>query len=187
LRLAVVSDVHGNVEALRVVLRRIEVLGADVVLVAGDLAAHGPRPVETLEVLRALGDTLMIRGNTDRYLVNPDAVPLPGWPARDVSNRLASLEWTREQLGREGLRFLAGCPPRPSSTGFSWSTALPGATSEESFPPRRWSGSTARPERRCWPVDMRTNPFNANSVGGTWSMPGAPVGLSTATSDPRSR
>lgn len=80
----------------------------DMVLIAGDLAAHGPRPLETLAELRELDHATTIRGNTDRYLMDPAAVPLRNWPADQTPERLRSLEWTREQLGHEGLRFLAG-------------------------------------------------------------------------------
>jgi putative phosphoesterase len=109
-RLCVISDIHGNVEALRAVLEKIKERGPDMVLVAGDLAAHGPRPVETLAQLRELDRATMISGNTDRYLVNPSTAPISRWPADEVAERLRSLEWTREQLGPDGLRFLAGLP-----------------------------------------------------------------------------
>jgi predicted phosphodiesterase len=110
MRLCVISDIHGNVEALRAALRKIRVMRPDMVLIAGDLAAHGPRPMEALAELRELGHTTMIRGNTDRYLVDPAAVPLRNWPADETPERLRSLEWTRDQLGQDGLRFLAGLP-----------------------------------------------------------------------------
>jgi diadenosine tetraphosphatase ApaH/serine/threonine PP2A family protein phosphatase len=82
----------------------------DIVLIAGDLAAHGPRPTETLGELQALSHATTVRGNTDRYLVDPATVPLRNWPADETPERLRSLQWTREQLGHEGLQFLAGLP-----------------------------------------------------------------------------
>jgi putative phosphoesterase len=109
-RLCVVSDIHGNIDALRATLEKIKARGPDMVLIAGDLAAHGPRPSETLAELRELGHARTIRGNTDRYLVDPGTIPLGNWRADETSERLRSLEWTREQLGSEGLAFLAALP-----------------------------------------------------------------------------
>jgi diadenosine tetraphosphatase ApaH/serine/threonine PP2A family protein phosphatase len=106
----------------------------DMVLIAGDLAAHGPRPMETLAELRGLGRATTIRGNTDRYLVDPATVPLRNWPADETPERLRSLEWTREQLGRDGLRFLAGLPTQAEIDGCLLVHGSPGSDEKGIFP-----------------------------------------------------
>jgi len=70
-RLAILSDVHGNLPALQAVLADIEAQGApDAVWVLGDLAVFCPWPTETLALLRAIpASVAFLRGNTDRYLV----------------------------------------------------------------------------------------------------------------------
>ena len=77
-RLCVVSDIHGNLHALEAVLADARGSGADMLVVAGDLVHQGPRPAETLDLLCSLdGDGLgavrMIRGNTDRHLLEDPA------------------------------------------------------------------------------------------------------------------
>lgn len=68
-RVAVVSDIHGNAPALRAVLDEIERDDPDLVVCCGDVAA-GPLPRETVELLRGIGDRLIaIRGNADREVV----------------------------------------------------------------------------------------------------------------------
>ena len=104
------------------------------ILIAGDLAAHGPRPAETLATLRALDQATMIRGNTDRYLSDPAAVPLRNWPADEVAERLRSLEWTREQLGGEGLEFLAGLPAQAEIDDCLLIHGSPGTDEKGIFP-----------------------------------------------------
>lgn len=111
-RLCVVSDIHGNLHALEAVLEDVRGTGADMLLVAGDLVHQGPRPAETLDLLRSLdgggvGEVRMIRGNTDRYLLEEEA---PAGPGAEAAERRAGLEWTREQLGEERLRQLAELP-----------------------------------------------------------------------------
>ena len=103
-RLCVVSDIHGNLHALEAVLADARGSGADMLVVAGDLVHQGPRPAETLDLLCSLdGDGLgavrMIRGNTDRHLLEDPAV-----------ERREAVEWTRERLGAERLRRLAELP-----------------------------------------------------------------------------
>jgi 3',5'-cyclic AMP phosphodiesterase CpdA len=69
-RLAVVSDIHGNLTALEAVIADIERRGVDRVVHGGDLALAGCQPVEVVDRVRELG-WLGIVGNTDELL----------WPA----------------------------------------------------------------------------------------------------------
>jgi len=88
MRVAALYDVHGNLPALEAVLADVQQEAPDVVLVGGDVSA-GPFPVETLELLQALGDrAVWIRGNADREL----------------------REWPAQQLSDEQRAFLAGLP-----------------------------------------------------------------------------
>jgi len=69
MRIAALYDVHGNLPAIEAALRAARRAGADKVLIGGDVAA-GPLPVETLEILMALGDWVTaIQGATDRAVV----------------------------------------------------------------------------------------------------------------------
>ena len=54
MRLAVVSDIHGNLPALEAVLADLEEVRPDAVVLGGDLALGGPHPVEVVDRLRQL-------------------------------------------------------------------------------------------------------------------------------------
>lgn len=91
----ILSDVHGNVEALRAVLNDPAAPACDETVVAGDLVLFGPRPVEALALVRALAAPT-IAGNTDRDVVQaPDA---PG------------VAWARAAIAGDGVAYLAGLP-----------------------------------------------------------------------------
>jgi predicted phosphodiesterase len=69
MKVAVLADVHGNLPALEAVLRDVEGVGVDAVVLNGDVAA-GPLPGPTLDRLLALGErAVWVRGNADRELV----------------------------------------------------------------------------------------------------------------------
>jgi putative phosphoesterase len=110
LRVAVISDVHGNLPALEAVLGEAAEAGAELVVVGGDVVP-GPMPRETIERLMALGDRArFVRGNGDRELVACfDGVP----PAADRPEpaRLAA-PWCAAQLDRRHRDFLAAFEPR---------------------------------------------------------------------------
>ena len=71
MRVAIVSDIHGNVRGLEACLADLRAQGgADLVIGAGDYCMDGPRPREVLECLKEAGATC-VRGNTDRYIAEP--------------------------------------------------------------------------------------------------------------------
>ena len=77
MRLAILSDIHGNPIALDAVLADIQSQGAvDAYWVLGDFAALGYDPVTPLEKVTALSHASFTRGNTDRYVVTGD-LPVP--------------------------------------------------------------------------------------------------------------
>jgi putative phosphoesterase len=106
MRLAVLSDVHGNVRALEAVLA--DMGQVDLVVANGDLLAYGPNPAETLAALRDLPNALFVSGNNDRYLIERrwETTPSDGWEAEAFAN----LRWTAETIGADGLEFVASWP-----------------------------------------------------------------------------
>lgn len=76
MRIAILSDIHGNPIALDAVLRDIELRGSvDGYWILGDLVALGHGPVTVLERLSALPNVHFVRGNTDRYVCTGDRPP----------------------------------------------------------------------------------------------------------------
>jgi diadenosine tetraphosphatase ApaH/serine/threonine PP2A family protein phosphatase len=74
--LAILYDIHGNRPALEAVLAHAREQDADRWLLGGDYAAFGAWPAECVALLRELGDdATWIRGNWERWQVEPDAVP----------------------------------------------------------------------------------------------------------------
>lgn len=136
MRLAVLSDIHGNLLALEAVLADLASVGpVDHVWVLGDHVAFGPQPAAVLMRLRELveqydkGVVEIIGGNTERYLVTGKRSEAP--PAADeqaLQQWLASradfdavLQWTlREQLDWEDYEWLA------KSLGREVSVRVPG-------------------------------------------------------------
>lgn len=66
MRIVIFSDIHGNATALEAVLAHMRREAApDALIVAGDLVAFGPRPAESLALLRGLPEARFVMGNTD--------------------------------------------------------------------------------------------------------------------------
>jgi putative phosphoesterase len=97
LKIAIVSDVHGNLVALEAVLADLDRSQPDVVVHGGDLALHGSRPAECVDAIRERGWQGVL-GNTDEMLWTgpPGELPVP----------VESIGWTVSALGDEGLQWL---------------------------------------------------------------------------------
>jgi predicted phosphodiesterase len=99
---AVVSDVHANVAALRAVLAEIEAAEPDLVVSCGDLT-WGSQPDETIALMRPLGGkALFVRGNGERA-----AVEISAGDRTTASPREA---WVPARHSAESLKFLAAIP-----------------------------------------------------------------------------
>jgi predicted phosphodiesterase len=102
MRLALLSDIHGNRIALDAVIEDARRAGVDSFVVVGDLVAIGPEPIAVLEALAALENLTVVRGNTDRYVVTGEGPHPTLDQARadpklvDLHARLrASFAWTQ--------------------------------------------------------------------------------------------
>ena len=106
MRVALLSDMHGNAVAFRAALADLEARGKpDLIVALGDVAQGGPQPRECVELLQEL-DCACVYGNSDHVLVTLDSGDEPV-----TEQQLTTAEWSREQLGEEGLAFLRGFDP----------------------------------------------------------------------------
>ena len=103
--LAVISDTHANITALKAVLADIDRRGVKQVVMLGDVAGKGPSPCETLDALRSRGIPCIF-GNWDELLIR--SLRTDGKP--ELPGMRSALEWQRAQLGTERLEWLASLP-----------------------------------------------------------------------------
>jgi len=104
MRIAVLSDLHGNLLALDACLADLESQGgAEAIVVAGDLCLDGPKPKKVLQRLEEIG-AACVRGNKDRYLYDDSATE------KLSTAVMAQAGWTRRDLGERWLGWLRELP-----------------------------------------------------------------------------
>jgi putative phosphoesterase len=102
MRIAVLSDIHGNLLGLDACLADLESQGgADAIVAAGDFCVDGPKPKKVLQRLDEIGASC-IRGNTDRYLYDE--------AEEFEAGEGAQIAWTRREIGERWLGWIQQLP-----------------------------------------------------------------------------
>src|SRR5258707_1206609 len=115
MRIAIVSDIHGNRTAFEAVLADLRQTSPDLILHGGDLADSGTSPTEIVDCIRDLGWQGVV-GNTDEMLFKPESLAEFANQSPQLRPLFAVIEEmalaTREALGEERLGLLRGLPRR---------------------------------------------------------------------------
>lgn len=119
MRLAMLSDIHGNLHALEAVLADLRAYAApDRTWVLGDLCLMGAHPAQCLQRVRELPQAQVISGNTDRRLVTGQRSHSRPKDAEEwakfadwLAQRDACHNWTISQLSYTDYEYLAALPP----------------------------------------------------------------------------
>jgi len=113
MRIAIVSDIHGNRTAFEAVLGDLRQTSPDLILHGGDLADGGASPVEIVDRIRDLGWQGVV-GNTDEMLFKPESLTEFAKQSPKLQPLFAAVEQmavaTRETLGEERLAWLRTLP-----------------------------------------------------------------------------
>lgn len=102
MRLAILSDIHGNAVALEEVLGDIANRRIDKMICLGDIATLGPEPLRVLDILQSI-DCEFVAGNHDEYMNDPSlmesyiTIPILG----------DSIRWCAGLLSESNRKFLA--------------------------------------------------------------------------------
>lgn len=107
MKIAFISDIHGNAVALDAVLKDIEKKEVDKIFVLGDLCFRGPEPKRSLELVRSL-NTDVIKGNADEWVVRGVKVGEVPDHALEMMNK--ERDWTVSQLDEDSLEYLGNLP-----------------------------------------------------------------------------
>jgi diadenosine tetraphosphatase ApaH/serine/threonine PP2A family protein phosphatase len=104
MRIAFLADIHSNREAMDAVLTAIRQVGADQIVLLGDIVGYGPDPAYSVERTAGLVEdgAICVMGNHDAAVSKGEAGMSP--------NARFAIKWTKERLGSDHLEFLLKLP-----------------------------------------------------------------------------
>lgn len=104
MKIIIFSDVHGNLESLRRVVREFDAIKADLVVSLGDVVGYGAQPAECIELVWETADILIL-GNHDSAVAGLTPIDNFNPIARDA------IKWTASSLNQRQIDFLKGFQP----------------------------------------------------------------------------
>jgi predicted phosphodiesterase len=111
MKIAVISDVHGNIHALEPVLEQIESIGFDRVICCGDLVGYGAFPNEVIEYLEA-SDVDTLRGSYDLTVAFDQTDGEELLPCESATQHRLAHMWSLREVTAENKAFLRTLPFR---------------------------------------------------------------------------
>ena len=101
---AILSDIHGNLQALQAVIEDIEKQGIQERVCLGDIVGYGANPAECLELLRGKDFRVILQGNHDAYVAAEED------PHGTSQEAKEAVRWTRQVLSEEQREWLRSLP-----------------------------------------------------------------------------
>lgn len=115
MRVAVISDIHSNYDALQAVLTAIG--SYDALVCVGDLVGYGGQPNEVVSQLRSLEPDAIVMGNHD-YAVST------GDTSGFVDHAVRAVEWTRKEITPENMKYISSLRTKAEFTAGGMTVAL---------------------------------------------------------------
>lgn len=125
MKVAIISDLHSNLEALQACLAKAAALDVTQYVCLGDMVGYGPDPAATLDTVMALPGVVVIRGNHEEALF--------GSYYRGLRSHVRqSIDWTKQQLKQSHLDYVQSLPYQQTVLGMT----MVHATADQ---PERWA------------------------------------------------
>ncbi len=106
MRIAIISDIHGNMESIAAFLEQTAKEPYDELWVLGDLVNYGPEPGAVIDFVRSHA-TVVVGGNHD-HAVGLDRNPCCSAPYREMAKE--TMKFTRAALSSDQIQYLASLP-----------------------------------------------------------------------------
>ena len=115
MKIGIITDIHNNLTALKAVVEKLNQMECDKITCCGDIIGIGPYPEETVQYMMQIPNSIAVRGNHEKYL-------LEGMPSEYPNEENMGFEemkhhkWEHSLLSAESIAFLEALPYKTEST-----------------------------------------------------------------------
>jgi len=109
-RIGIITDIHNNAAALKLILRELEKRNCDEIICCGDIIGIGAYPEETVRIMRKLKNlSACVKGNHETFLFGRMPATFPNDEHMEYEERKYHL-WEHERLEKDSVKFLSMLP-----------------------------------------------------------------------------
>jgi len=109
-RIGIITDIHNNAAALKLILRELEKRNCDEIICCGDIIGIGAYPEETVRIMRKLKNlSACVKGNHETFLFGRMPATFPNDEHMEYEEKKYHL-WEHERLEKDSVKFLSMLP-----------------------------------------------------------------------------
>lgn len=110
--IAIISDIHGNLPALKVVLEDIKNRNVDSIYCLGDLVDFAPWHNEVIDIIRDLKIPCIMGNHDERIAFDHDVIPIAKHNEEETTARTGAILYTKQTISAESIAYLQSLPER---------------------------------------------------------------------------
>ena len=110
IEIAIFSDIHGNLPALKVVVKDIEQRGIDQMYCLGDLVDFAPWGNEVIECIRDLKIPCLLGNHDERIAFNNPIIPIPHHDAEETIQRTKAINHSKDTITEANKKWMSQLP-----------------------------------------------------------------------------
>jgi len=103
IKIAVLSDIHGNVQALEAILEDVNSDDVSHIIIAGDHICDGPEPNRVIDIIKNLSNSCIIKGNKEDYIISLKDGKNQHWRKY---KQFASILWTYQNISEDNIKYI---------------------------------------------------------------------------------
>ncbi len=109
MKLGIITDIHNNLTALKVVVEKLRQLQCNKIICCGDIIGIGPYPEETVQYIMKIPDLIAVRGNHEKYLLDKMPTDYPNEEHMSYEE-MEHHKWEHSLLSGKSVEFLKKLP-----------------------------------------------------------------------------
>lgn len=109
MKIGIITDVHNNLIALKVIIAQFNQRKCDKIICCGDIIGIGPYPEQTVQYMMKIPNLSAVRGNHDRYLIEGMPTEYPNDEGMDYEEMMHH-KWEHSMLSEKSSDFLKRLP-----------------------------------------------------------------------------
>lgn len=111
MRVGVISDIHGNINALDAVLKELENRNIDKIICLGDLIGGAPKSEQVVQKMITIKDkSIVVRGNREKYIIEGMPLVVHDEKMKINNEQLEYQEWLKNQLSESSKEYIYSLP-----------------------------------------------------------------------------